>query len=497
MSYLETLEEHSIPQPWERIWHFVHHVGPADIPRIPEEEKRTLKSIIDDIADKGLTSDDDKVFESAYYLLYEIGHHAPGQKPSFAGYHGINEDIFLYALEASGRHLSTLVSYMQSETASRERHQSAMHLIQTILTKNVSPDLKAATTRAVEENYHMILRRMLTGQFYFGDGVYYLLQQHPDWWNMLGNDLEKAASTIDRADFYPQVYAPAQSDDPYERTFAEYIALWSLQHLGYSQEGSVSLLTKWKNLLRAHEHFNFHNVASNFEHLFAIEHAQPGISRWLTRERGIMHFGRYSTEFLVSQFTQQDDTSHPWGIILYPYADWNGAFHRDMWVFNDIREQLQQIKDAHGVDFRVRIFESGNVRTIRRLLLPFFEKYGAISFAIIGGHGTPYTIDFGEGRTTGEFLTPRTITSKSGIARVFKEMFLPNAPIVLASCSTGMEHGIGQTLSRHNLHVVAPNAPGSLRKIDVSLTNEVIGLKALYGDAETNQYSNGSLTHHK
>jgi len=200
-------------------------------------------------------------------------------------------------------------------------------------------------------------------------------------------------------------------------------------------------------------------VAKNLLTIKEIEEREPGISRFLFENFGIVDFGRYPPEMLVEQYKRFEDQDTPYGIILYPHSDWNGAFHHDV---EDFRALSQQTSGRA----LVRIVECGSKIDVARALLNLEKRYNPgkddkhrIAFAIIGGHGTRESIQFGY--TGGEARTRLYLEDFKGpgvqrASRFFKE----GASIVLASCSTGVEGGMAQELSRLiKGKVVGPSIP--------------------------------------
>jgi len=211
----------------------------------------------------------------------------------------------------------------------------------------------------------------------------------------------------------------------------------------------------------------YSGMVENLPRAIEIESLRPGIIRTLSQEFGIVHFGRYPKDLLVNQFDEKDDQIKPYGVIVFPKSDWNGAFFQDSHIFRKLGSQL---KDK----FNIRIIEVENKFDVVRGLVNFKRRYPAhkISFAIIGGHGTKYTINFGKEKIDGRHrLEPIDLVGER--ARGVSEFFEPNPSIVLISCSTGAEGGIGQQLSRlMGARVVAPEIPTGISSINSMFDSE-------------------------
>jgi hypothetical protein len=206
-----------------------------------------------------------------------------------------------------------------------------------------------------------------------------------------------------------------------------------------------------------------HNLAI----LFNMEKQIPGIGRFLEEDRGIIVFSRYDELLLIDQYISRDDTEHPYGVVLYPYSDGNGAFYDRCGLFDDLFRQTEDL----GV--KIRITERANKLGIARSLLSFDKQYGEkhkISFAIIGGHGTRSSIKFGDSPDIDEIgkLQISDLAGK-GVKRALGEgFFTENPTIILFSCSTGAREGIAQAISSaFGGEVIAPDCPTHLESVKV------------------------------
>lgn len=206
-------------------------------------------------------------------------------------------------------------------------------------------------------------------------------------------------------------------------------------------------------------------IPENLPTAIQIESQRPGIIKVLSQEFGVKNFGRYPQELLVKQYDERDDKSKPYGVVLYPRSDWNGAFLANQQVFGELSNQLDGKSN-------IRVVEAESKYDIARALINFRKRYPAhkISFAIVGGHGTKDSILFG-GTDQKHLLHVQDLLGK-GVRRT-SEFFDSNPSIILVSCSTGTEGGIGQQLSEMmGAKVIAPEIPTNISSINSTIDSE-------------------------
>lgn len=252
----------------------------------------------------------------------------------------------------------------------------------------------------------------------------------------------------------------------------------------------------------------FDRVA-NLVSIISLEQARPGICRLLGEEYNLRHFYRYPSEVLIRQYDAHGSSKLPYGVVLYPDWDHNGAFAR-----NSIFEKLSD--DLSNLGYAMRIFECKSTIDVARALIKANRWYGArhrISFAVIGGHGESDRIRFGRNqklrvaRTTtwedyidpmhpaqlrflerhgSSSLPPTNLFPPANLYNDFLDclrsedlqgqgakkaftFFESHPTIILESCSTGAEKGIGQALSQlGGAEVIAPDTPTATRGISVT-----------------------------
>ncbi len=242
----------------------------------------------------------------------------------------------------------------------------------------------------------------------------------------------------------------------------------TLERYGVAGEYASIYTKKWTASHGKRDWF----VARNLAAVANLESAPlaHGITKRLTDSFGIVEFGRYPESMLFEQDRETGNMDRPYGIILFPKTDWNGAFYNSKGTFAKLESSFDAGPEL--VPYLLRIFECGSRKDVGRILNDLDTQYGdthKISFAIIGGHGTKDSIQLGEFREHSEGkrgnlnneLTPDDLQG----SRVHEigGFFEPGATIILESCSTGQEEGIGQKLSqKFGLKVIAPREPVGL-----------------------------------
>ncbi len=120
-----------------------------------------------------------------------------------------------------------------------------------------------------------------------------------------------------------------------------------------------------------------------------------------------------------------------------------------------------------------------------RKLIEIRKRYGdahKISFAIIAAHGGQYAIQ--------NLLSTREL-EKQRIQRV-TDFFEEDPTIILVSCSTGKEYGIGQGLSETlGMHIIAPNKPTNINSIHTEIKEGKIQFSVTYSAADAQEYIRG------
>jgi hypothetical protein len=263
-----------------------------------------------------------------------------------------------------------------------------------------------------------------------------------------------------------------------------------------------------------------------------LEKKQPGAAKQLHDRFGIANFARYDSQMLVNQL-ETADQDLPYGVVAFPEADHNGAFFQDAYHLKTTADKL----DKGG--YVMRVIETGSQMDLARKLNGFHKRYAQagnkIDFLLVGGHGSPESVNLGYNEATPPPLREEGMTEEKyqaeygawerqklhdslrttivkedfeegngrGIKRAGEKWLSKDAPVVLISCSTGKEGGIAQTASKKlETTTVGPDRPTAVKKINVVFNNQGKPTFAVdyefYKDlesdvekAETMQYSSG------
>lgn len=205
-------------------------------------------------------------------------------------------------------------------------------------------------------------------------------------------------------------------------------------------------------------------VEANLRRIQEVDRVNSGACKWLRDEWGVKDFGRYPADMLKMQYERRDDVSRPYGVIIMPRSDWNGAFYYNRFLFRDLLEEVQG-------DFNLRVAECEGKVELIWYLRKFNEKYNAkdgkgqkISLMVLGGHGTENTITFGRSYKKSDVLKIDDL--ERAVSNEPREYLEENPTFILASCSTGADKGIGQKLSaKFEAKVFAPEKPDSVGHI--------------------------------
>src|SRR5258708_7356774 len=225
-------------------------------------------------------------------------------------------------------------------------------------------------------------------------------------------------------------------------------------------------------------------IARNLSELFKLEEESPTAAAYLAKEFGVLDFARYPRELLKDQFDQRNDKSKPYGIVIFPRADHNGAFYHDTHVFGNVVKQL-------GDRYYLRVAEAETKIDVVRRLSTFKKNYVPATFAFIGGHGEPDLIQFGSLGGEGRYGLRSEDLIGRGSERS-RQFFVDNPTIILVSCSTVTKKGSAQKLSeRLAATIISPETPTSMSKVDISFSNNRPVFKVSYHDISEKQYEKG------
>lgn len=211
-----------------------------------------------------------------------------------------------------------------------------------------------------------------------------------------------------------------------------------------------------------------------------LENGAPGTVKRLFKDYGIRESYRYPREMLLKQLSEEG-VDRPYGVIMYPYSD-------EIDAFNHKPERLKAFFDQIKALRAVKVFEVASSRDVARHLVKLGKQYShKIDFAILGGHGSPESINFSDFTEFGSLMKDDLLGPGHGRARDF---FTKDATIVLSSCSTGEVGGIAQRMRDVlGLKVRAPKEPAGVphifvREEDGKLEFEVTYLSTKLGKTE-------------
>jgi hypothetical protein len=216
----------------------------------------------------------------------------------------------------------------------------------------------------------------------------------------------------------------------------------------------------------------------NLSTIFALEKSQAGSVKVLCEQFGIKDFARYPLDLLLRQYDERNNTSKPYGVIMYPRFDHGGAFYQDRAAFESLLKQLDG-------NYLLRVVECADKLDIKRSLTKLDRKYGSnfkISFAFIGGHGTEDSILFGDSKKRSQLHSDDLIDP-----RIDKtdQLFVENPSIILASCLTGVDDGLASELSKKfKARILAPDKTMGSFTVMVDITKDPIEFKIIYGKAD-------------
>ncbi len=256
-----------------------------------------------------------------------------------------------------------------------------------------------------------------------------------------------------------------------------------LEFFGLPVEKAVSAWNSSRSELSVGDHYMLKIWEYNLRELISLEVSQPGITSYLYSNFGILDFDRYPREILLDQYENRNNSETPYGVVLYPYNDHNGAFYN--------RQPLNGLhSDLRKIGLNLRVYECADKLSVISALNRARHAYGKISFAVIGGHGTEHSIQFGQGNSRNNLLSSEDIL-RSGASTV-TQAFIDDPTIILVSCSTGAEKGIGQEISDLGATVIAPNMPTTLKDISVVGHSGKLQFTAEYSqDEHLARYSQG------
>ena len=270
-------------------------------------------------------------------------------------------------------------------------------------------------------------------------------------------------------------------------------------------------MPKWSNVDRAGFYSRFgpngidyaqglveRNHQDNLRRIQQIEQFIPGGTEKLNTQYGIAFPARYPLPLLLQQLYERKE-GKPYGAMLTAYADGTGAFRSaeaeqvvtDNMLhegdggkaFRDVKvrggEVEKVFRGAKASGYSMRVIEAGDPLQAANLLLKLKEGSGLQpSFLGVRGHGEPESIALGNDNNS------KITKSFFGLGSNTTSLILPqDAPIYFNSCSTGVEGGIAQQVSRERSgQVVAPNIPTNIEDIQLVKKDGKLSFNIRYVD---------------
>ena len=457
---MESTEQSKELDSFLRAWNQVNHLLELDHKKINEKPELVAEvlSAIKNVIEPGL--EDEKSFSDSLHMLNRLAEFYD------------SPDTMVAATDALGKHTETIEQHIGNITGlNHQCFQAASNLMS--FGSNTEERLGA---RLLQSHIDKIIDGMIRGRSYefipFLEKIMTADFKHPN----------KEAETKLREylqdrpqDFRAIAYCLLSSYKPMremgEKTLENRITQYGLP----AQKSIEAWLTSTKKYEADLAAILYNTLLA----LEGIEETRPGIAQFLYTKFSILDFNRYPPELLIRQYDEYENKELPYGVILYPRADHNGAFYQNQPVLNGLAQQLQG-------QYAIRIGEGENKLDVVRLLHRLNKRYGdahKISFAIIGGHGTKDSIQFGEKGDERQQLRTEDLQDP----RANKQSYFEEHPtLILVSCSTGFENGIGQELSRLlGATVIAPKQDASIKEIETQIDDEGIYFGVKYHEEKS------------
>lgn len=474
-----------------QVGYFVEH---TDIENLNPQQIDVILRSIGIVAHKGLAAKEEDIFRKSAMLLIDLGSYVPRGKGGATFYQGQHSDIFLHTLRAVSREVPTLTRYLSEKRKDprlTERKKHAMHLINLLAENSSDNSLQSIAFTVYRKHLQDIIREMLTGNYNFDSALANYIERYPKEWDRVIDELKNQLRLLPREELRPMLrFFASGKDSGIIRARGQQLAYIILENMGYQSDQIDQLLREWDLNLSGTIRLKYNAIYDNLDQVFELEHSIPGITKWLRANFGIQHLGRYPSRLLEAQYRERDDTDRPYGLIVYPYADDNTAFHNDMWLFINLKEQLDNLYNSKSIKYNLRILEAGNIGEMAKRLIRIRRKYGPAAFGIIGGHGDSDSIKFGKGWRPGDILTSDQLRTSKGIQRGIASFFQQDAPIILISCSTGKRNGIAQVLSKFGVSVTGPDQSTNAGKLEIDYREGLV-ISVRYAEGKARLYVGG------
>lgn len=240
---------------------------------------------------------------------------------------------------------------------------------------------------------------------------------------------------------------------------------------------------------------------SNVYTMLHLETARPGSTRVLADQFGIHNFIRFRTgnyetppQQLIDQYDQRDEVGKPYGLVLAPYDDHNGAYSEADYKIWNVRKNLDDKIAIRGYEFEGYRGPRGLKATLEQAQNKYHHDDGtdgSASFGIIHAHSSGFGLQltrFGSNSfdiTDPLFSEP---TEDTGDEEQGWRVFSKDATVVFGSCSTGVPGGLANHLA-HRLEIttIGPDDVTGINQITAE-DSTPIELNADYTTANTVKY---------
>lgn len=171
---------------------------------------------------------------------------------------------------------------------------------------------------------------------------------------------------------------------------------------------------------------------------------------YFVKKCGIKNLDRFSPALLDKVYADREDKEKPYGLIVLATADYNGAFNKDEEMYDGFYKTLEQ----NG--YKLLLSEADSDRAVLKNIQNAFSRKGSrkMSFLIVGGHGQPESIQFGnqenihkrsrKNPATGEVSRNASIYEDEDshirmTVRASRKYIEPQAEVLTIACSSGMK----------------------------------------------------------
>lgn len=285
-----------------------------------------------------------------------------------------------------------------------------------------------------------------------------------------------------------------------------------LEHLGFPAEEVVAHWeasegdARWTEPRWGDIHYKgasrLHSIfEGNVYTMLQLETARPGSTEVLADRFGIHNFRRFRTgnyntppRQLIDQYDQRDEIGTPYGLILAPYSDNNGAYSEADYKIYHVRKELGDAIAIRGYEFEGYRGPQG----LKARLEQAQEKYkqedaadGSASFGIIHAHSSGFGLHLTKYGNNSFDITD-TLFQKPREATIDEEkgwrVFSHDATLIFGSCSTGVPGGLANQLAhRLGIKTIGPDDVTGIDRITAE-KGPPVGLKVEYSKAKAVEY---------